>query len=594
MSINKKCSSRDYLFFTLLIFFLISFCACAKGSGNHYEDTTDNSSSGTTCDLSYSQSILPTGTSFTDLNYDPDDATDIAMDGGSVAIDGPGATADSSKGTISITSSGTYNVHGTLSDGQILVTTEDSGLVRLVLNGANISCSDGPPIFFKNARETNIIVLKDNTVNSVTDGQEYSSLDADGEPDAAIFSKSFLVIYGGGELTVNANYMDGIKSKDALIIDSGTITVNSSDDGIVGRDYLSVENGNITINPGGDGLKSTNDECDKGYVYVQNGAININNAGGGGIEAQRHVVIEDGKINITANGKGIRGNTGVTIFGGTFDINSTTDDAIHSNDTIVIDDGDFYIVAGDDAMHANKALTIDNGVIDIATCYEGLESKVITINDGNVHVQATNDPINASDGSGAMNYVAGCHLYINGGYISVKNIDTTDSDGFDSNGDVVMTGGIVVINGGIGANGIMDYGKFKMSGGFIIGAGTSSMPLPAGDATSTQNNVFVYLNGTADTILFHVQRSDGVNVVTFMPGFDFGAIEFSSPLLVENDPEGNPYTYTVYTGGSYSGGSVYDGLYGTISDDDQYVDSGTYSGGTQKYTFTISAVTTYI
>ena len=45
------------------------------------------------------------------------------------------------------------------------------------------------------------------------------------EPNAAIFSKGDLTIYGNGSLAVNANTNDGIASKDGLIVAGGTARI---------------------------------------------------------------------------------------------------------------------------------------------------------------------------------------------------------------------------------------------------------------------------------------------------------------------------------------------------------------------------------
>ncbi|MBN1625908.1 MAG: carbohydrate-binding domain-containing protein [Deltaproteobacteria bacterium] len=606
-------TSLKYLFLTfILVIGLVSITASGGGGSDDSsstEDTTDDTTDDTTNTSQYNPNNLPSGQFFTDTAYNLAGATEIQLNTSSISITGTGASAVGPVATI--TSPGTYHIYGTLTDGQLIVDTLDAGDISLYLNSADITCTDGPSIYIKNAERV-IVALADGTVNSLTDGSSYATIDEDGEPDAALFSHEDLVIYGAGTLTVNAKYRDGIKSKDGLIIHSGTIIVNSTDDGISGKNYVSVEDGDITIDAGGDGMKAANEgDADQGYIYINDGYFEIvagTDGSGDGIQAETHIVIKGGTFDlITAGGstsklnldevtaKGFKANIGVTIDGGTFIVDSA-DDSFHSDDTIVINGGNLDdIASADDAMHAELALTVNNAgtIINVTTCYEGIESMVITINDGSIHVRATNDPINASDGSGTgmmpMQPGGGggmppggtsnnCALYINGGYMALYNINTTDSDGFDSNGSIVMTGGIVIINGGFGQNGIMDYGSFAMNGGFIIGAGTSSMPQAAGDASSTQKSFFETFDsntGKAGTLI-HVRRSDGVNVVTFAPSINFQAIEFSSPLLLSD----SSYTYTVYTGGNYSPDTDNDGLYGNI-DDNVYTDDGTYTIGTE-------------
>ena len=170
---------------------------------------------------------------------------------------------------MTITAAGTYVVSGSLDDGQIVVDTEDKETVRLVLNGADITCSTSAPIYVKSADKI-ILILADGTENQVTDGDSYVLEDAESdEPNAAIFSKSDLTINGDGSLIVKANYNDGIASKDDLKIVSGDITVDAVNDAIKGRDCIGVKDGTIKVTAGGDGLQSTNDEDpEKGFICI--------------------------------------------------------------------------------------------------------------------------------------------------------------------------------------------------------------------------------------------------------------------------------------------------------------------------------------
>jgi hypothetical protein len=74
------------------------------------------------------------------------------------------------------------------------------------------------------------------------------------------------------------------------------------------------------------------------------------------------------------------------------------DDAIHSNEAIIINGGSFAILTGDDAFHADDSLEINGGTIDITTCFEGLESQVITINNGHIEINSSDDGINVAGG----------------------------------------------------------------------------------------------------------------------------------------------------------------------------------------------------
>ncbi|MCX5999455.1 MAG: carbohydrate-binding domain-containing protein [Chloroflexi bacterium] len=215
----------------------------------------------------------------------------IALNGDSVSFDGSGAVVYGN--IVTITSEGIYSISGALKDGRIIVYT--TGMVRLILNGASIACSTSAAIFVKNAEKT-VITLADGTENYVTDGDSYAP--PSDEPSAAIFSKDDLTINGGGSLTVNGRYNNGIASKDDLKITGGNITVNAVNDGIKGRDCLAIKDGNITVNAGGDGLQSDNDvDPERGFVWIEGGTISIT-AGDEGIQAEAKVIISGGAITV--------------------------------------------------------------------------------------------------------------------------------------------------------------------------------------------------------------------------------------------------------------------------------------------------------
>ncbi len=560
----------------------------------------------------------------------------IQLNGSEIITSGAGVTVDGSKATI--TTAGTYKISGTLSDGQIIVDTQDEAVVRLILSGVDLRSSISAPVYIRNAEKT-VIVLADNTHNLVTDGSSYmlENVDED-EPNAAIFSKSGLTLYGAGALTVNGNYNDGIASKDGLIIAGGTIEVTVVDDGIRGKDYVVVKNGNITINSQGDGIKSDNEEdASQGFIAIEDGVFNITTTGDA-LTAQSDVSITDGDFTLVTSGgndpagetisaKGIKSVANVTIAGGAFTINAV-DDALHTNGNLTLHNGVFNITSGDDGIHADAALTINNGEINITESYEGLESAVITINSGNIHVSASDDGINVAggnDGSGMMQGMrpgpsggrpaggpgggpgtgiapdaAGAvappdgsqqpggfsgqdafsasgsyYLYINGGYIVVD----ANGDGIDVNGAIEMTGGTVIVNGPTQQmNGALDYDAgFNMTGGFLVAAGSTGMAQAPGD-TSSQYSVLINFDSSLQAgDLVHIQDSTGKNILTFAPTKLYQSIAFTAPELTNGE------TYTVSIGGS-STGTATDGLY----------QNGTYTPGSEYTRFTIADVVTKI
>lgn len=233
-----------------------------------------------------------------DASWNEKSAVKITLNGDSVTADDKNVEVDGSK--VTITGAGTYVLSGTISDGQIVVDSDDKDSVRLVLNGAEITCSNSSAIWVK-AGDT-IITLADGTENTLTDGAEYTTDSEDDEPKAAVYAKDDLTFNGSGSLTVNGNYKNRIQCKDALKFVSGTYTITAANNGLVGKDSVSIKDGTYTITSGGDGIKSTNtDETDKGYVIIDGGTFTIT-AEGDGIQAETLLRVNDGDFTITTGG----------------------------------------------------------------------------------------------------------------------------------------------------------------------------------------------------------------------------------------------------------------------------------------------------
>ena len=540
-----------------------------------------------------------------DYEYDSASAVQIVLNGDTITVDN-GVTINGSLATI--TAAGTYSLSGTLTDGQLIVDTQDEATVHLILNGVNLFSSTSAPLYIANAEKV-VIELADGTENVLTDAASYVFPDAEtDEPNAALFSKADLTIYGNGALTVDGNYNDGIASKDGLVITSGTISVSAVDDGIRGKDYIVINDSTLTVNAGGDGLKSDNEEdATKGYISIENGVLQIT-AGGDAITAQTDVMIADGefilasgggsdaRIDETLSAKGIKAVVSLNIEGGTFTIDSA-DDTLHSNGTLIVNGGTFTLTSGDDGMHADTALEINAGTIQIPASYEGIESAVITINGGEIRLVSSDDGINVAsgnDGSGFgpgggfggggpgggpgadfFDYSGNYYLYINGGYVVVD----ADGDGVDVNGAFQMTGGTVLVNGPTEQmNGPLDYdGGFNITGGMLVAAGSAGMAQVPGES-SGQNSLLVYFGTTIPAgTMVHLQNSAGEDVLTFIPTKNYQSLAFSSPDLVDGE------TYTIYVEGSSTGTAV-DGLY----------QDGTYTPGTEVDTFKVSSVVTTV
>ncbi|TEB15853.1 hypothetical protein Psfp_01796 [Pelotomaculum sp. FP] len=565
-------------------------CSSSTGAATNTASTAGTSTEIAAIAVEYSSEDL-------DSAWDPATATNITLQGSSIEVEGSGAASEGSK--LTITAAGTYVLSGALTDGQIVVDAKKDDLVRLVLNGTSISCSDNAAIYAKQAKKT-ILTLAEGSSNTVQDGTAYTLAEGEDEPDAAIFSQDDLTINGSGSLTVNGQFKHGIATKDDLVITGGSINVTAAGDGLRGRDSIAVNGGAFTVEAGSDGFQANNDEdADKGWISLDGGVFNIT-AGSDGIQADTLLQVTDGKVTLTTGGdsvnassgangngnprpewgkretaaadttaeedtgsaKGLKAGAGILISGGIIAIDSS-DDAIHSNGEIVIKAGELVISSGDDGIHADSALAVDGGNIRISQSYEGLESAAITINGGTVRLTAKDDGLNAAGGTdgsslggrpGENSFRTGGSYFIRitGGYISID----AGGDGIDANGSLYFNGGTVLVSGPTNnGNGPMDYdGDCEVTGGTLAIAGSSGMAQAPGEPSS-QNSITVYYTKTQEAgTLAALTDESGKTILAFAPAKAYQSIVISTPELEQGK------TYTLISGGTCSG-TLTDGLY---------------------------------
>lgn len=525
--------------------------------------------------------------------WDEGSATAIVFSGTTASVSGAGASVSGS--CVTINSPGTYVLTGTLDEGQLIVDAGKEDVVRLVLNGVSMHCSTSSPLYAKQAGKT-VVSLAPGTENTLSDGSEYVFADAESdEPNATLFCKDDLTLNGTGSLTINAQFNNGIASKDTLKIMEGQITVDAADDTILGRDLLVVQGGTVTLRAQDDGLKSTNDtDAAKGSIVISGGQLDITSQGDG-IQAYAGLFISGGELRIvTAGGsanaaahtggndmargdfvnaaqtaqedeastKGLKAGGLLAITGGTFDLD-TQDDALHSNGALTISGGTLTLATGDDALHADGALTLSDGQIDISTCYEGLEGMTIDISGGEIALVASDDGINASDGNEAAGQGmaapgsggnSNCAITISGGTIYVD----ASGDGLDSNGSITMSGGTLLVSGPVNdGNGALDFdSSFEVTGGLLIAAGSAGMAqTPTQQGSQNILSMTCTAQQAAGTEIILTDK-DGNTLASFTPNKAFRNVILSLPDLVADSEYtlscgGNTVSFTASEGITY-------------------------------------------
>lgn len=560
-------------------------------------DKTPSESAIVTTDETPSTSAIVTDSSgmFSDrdfeITYDESKSTVITLDGDSAICNS--SHVQISGGTVTIDNEGTYILSGTLDDGMIIINSQKTDKIQLVLNGVTINSETSAPIYILQSDKV-FITTAPGTVNTLSNGGTFTAID-ENNIDAVIFSKEDLTLNGAGTLVVTSPAGHGIVSKDSLTFTSGSYEINCASHGLSGKDDVCIANADFTIVSGKDSIHVENiDDTASGFVYIQSGTFDIT-AEGDGISSSAYMQIEDGTFHITSGGgssnaaskaseswgsfmgggrqqnrkaaggfqpdnttvstvssttdddatsmKGIKAGFDLLIHGGTYTINSA-DDSIHSNTSVTVSGGTFEIASGDDAFHAEETLAITAGTIHIIESYEGLEGLHVDISGGDVTLVATDDGINAAGGTdssgtggrdamfgGKMGSSGNGSITISGGTIYV----TSSGDGIDANGTLDITGGYTTVSGPTqGDTSTLDYdSRATISGGTFIGSGASGMAQTFSE--SEQGVIAVNVGNQSAGTTVTLTDSNGHTVITCTPELSFSVVILSSPDIITGE-----------------------------------------------------------
>ena len=421
----------------------------------------------------------------------------------------------------------------------------------VVLNGVTITSDNGagPVLRFSSEKRT-FIVVPEGTTNSLTDTRELnqSSIMYD-DKKGSVYSKGALIFTGetstseGGTLNIiNTGYKHAVYTKDYVRI--ADLTLNITVEGETGRDCIRalnaviIDDGNINLVANGtleddesNGIRVDGEDADDDDMTVEY------TAGAG------FIIINGGNININTVAKGIT--------------------AHWKSAKSVIGNSSYKTVDEDGKSLINKTLLpssllttstpnpyveINGGIINITTTGEpyegqtdddpscspeGIEAKAdLTINAGTITVQTTDDSLNA-----------GGNITINSGAIyacSSKN-DAMDANG--SNG-ITINGGVVVA---IGLNTPecafdCDQNPLTINGGTLVGLGTGNYTSPSSKGKQSVLVLGSSSVGSANTSFAVVDKNENPVFVYTLPAATGDVIILSSPELQTGS------TYSVKTG----------------------------------------------
>ncbi len=234
-------------------------------------------------------------------------------------------------------------------------------------------------------------------------------------------SENSIEVTGEFKADGDTNVDAAIFSKDDLVVNGlGTLSITSSDNGVTSKDTLKITGSTINVS------------CE-----------------GSAFEAHDAIEIADGVINVTECNDGLHAE-------------DNDDDTIGA---IYIGSGTFNIKAADDAIHATTTIDIKGGTftLDAGECIEGT---YITIDDGKIDITASDDGVNAAAKSKSYTPT----FILNGGEVNIT-MGAGDTDGVDSNGNIVINGGTISVSG----QSTFDYdGTAEYNGGTIIENGVET------------------------------------------------------------------------------------------------------------------------
>ena len=440
----------DKICAVILLFSLLLTLWFMKGEAFGLEKYVDEDAEGYSGNTYFTENDM-------DGDWSTEGAVEITLQGTDGTINGTGAYF--LEGSLVIAKPGNYVLSGELTDGSIIVEAYDTSKIWIMLNGVSVKCSDDACLRVDQADKV-FVTLAEGTENMLESGETFSDEALADGTGGVIYSHDDLTINGNGSLSIKGGPEHGIEVNDSLVITGGTINIESTSDGIHVNDAFRFDSADLKVSCGDDAV-----HCDQ-EILIAGGSILIENCNEG-IEALT-VDIQGGDITIYSSDDGINATDGSTTemtggFGGMQQMQAAGENGAPREQSIA-------------ETSTEEQITVDESTKEQSTEKQGSEENV-----------EEKTPC----------------VTIDGGSVTIINESGMDADGIDSNGDIRITGGKVLVSlEGSGTNSALDYGseyggQCFIDSGTVICAGGSSM-LEGISAESAQPSVTYVLSEAAE------------------------------------------------------------------------------------------------
>lgn len=202
----------------------------------------------------------------------------------------------------------------------------------------------------------------------------------------------------------------------------------------------------------------------------------------------------------------------------------------------------------DGALYSKMSMNVSGGeagtgTLEIVADNEGLDSELhLTINSGNIHILAGNDGINTNEDGVSV-------TTINGGTLRIEVTgETGEGDGIDSNGWLVINGGMVIAAACSDSadSGLDSDNGIYINGGIVIASGNMYDAVDGGDQTYA---VFQFAQKQSGGQTYTLKNAAGETVLEMTPENAFQYLVVSAPGLAEGE-------YTLWCGDTQLGAST--------------------------------------